>query len=232
MREESQRSEDEWWNKGKMGRQRRQMLLGYAASLRILTTVCLAFSCYDIFFVARSHDLSGFLPFGLTEVGVQLTPHNNQWALELNSSKSRTGRPTPLQYKSHTRRESAQCLFSSKSNFFLHFLVLHFCGGVRSQSRPPPGLTLTHTHTQKTEHDTGTQRTICSSQYLWLQCVFRTFFHAQRELQAEREFIFLRKLRNFHLSWTPNKTRQGLLLSQYKEIWGKMGRNIGVDGKK
>lgn len=146
MREESQRSEDEWWNKGKMGRQRRQMLLGCAASLRILTTVCFAFSCYDIFFVARNHDLSGFLPFGLTEVGVQLTPHNNQWALELNSSKSRTGRPTPLQYKSHTRRESGQCLFSSKSNFFLHFLVLHFCGGVRSQSRPPPGLTLTHTH--------------------------------------------------------------------------------------
>lgn len=151
MREESQRSEDEWWNKGKMGRQRRQMLLGYATSLRILTTVCLAFSCNDIFFVARSHDLSGFLPFGLTEVGVQLTPHNNQWALELNSSKSRTGRPTPLQYKSHTRRESGQCLFSSKSNFSY---ISSFCIFVEVWDPRADHLLVSHsyTHTHWARH--------------------------------------------------------------------------------
>lgn len=59
-------------------RQSKQVLLGYVAPFRILSTLCLTVSCNDIFLVVRGRGLSGLQPFGLTKVDVQLMPHNNQ----------------------------------------------------------------------------------------------------------------------------------------------------------
>ena len=88
MRKESQRSEEEWRNKGQIGRQRRRI-----ARIRSITYTFVQWPF-------RSSQKSWFLGFSIIWP-VQLTPHNNQWAMELKSSISRTGGPTPLTNHTH-----------------------------------------------------------------------------------------------------------------------------------
>lgn len=154
--------------------------------------MCLVVSCNAIFLV-RNY-LAGFLPFGLIKVGAQLQSMQ-QWSSPAPN--------TDLVDWRHFSTNHPHTGTLVNVVFWKLFLTLpSFAFLWRCETRLPP--MVTHT----AEHDTGKQTT-WSSQYLWFQCVFRTFFHTQRESQAEREFIFPRKLRNSHLFWTTNKTRTG-----------------------
>lgn len=157
----------------------------------MLSILWLTASCDDIFLVVRSQESS--------------TPHNNQKVLELNSFKSRTGRSTPLKYKSHTQWVwSMSALFCKL--FFLHLLFWLFCGGVRSQTR---SLSLSLTH-------------------IFDFSVYSEHSFTPRGSHKQKENLFSWESWEIFICFGHlTKPGQNLLLSQYKEIWGRQKYRCG-----